>query len=578
MTDKTDTPRTRLTREQIAKIEIGRTDISRPAAWLLAACFLGVVFAVPVAQCTCELLADPSRAPQPLDIFRSLTTAAGAYRQADGSALDKALAANAAVLRAKDRFADTLEGLSFQSRWLRPHVQAKMTRWLGFGTEKAYVGRDGWLFYRPDVDHVTGPGFLERRHLARRRAEGNEYTPAPKGDPRKAILQFHDQLARRQIQLIVVPVPVKAMIHPEKFSARFDDFDRVLYNPSFERLKRELEDAGVLVFDPAPLLAKARKRTGTEQFLRTDTHWTPEAMDLVARRLVQFIDRYVKLDSHSVRYVRLPEIKVADIGDTARMLGLGRGQDFFGDEAVTIRPVLAPGTKGLMWRPRKAAQVLLLGDSFTNVYSLDAMGWGETAGLAEQLSFRMQRPVDLIARNDAGANATRLTLGRKLAAGRDRLAGKKVVIWQFAARELSVGDWKLLDMTLGKPSPSNFIATDAGTAMAVTGTVSAVSPVPRPGSVPYRDHICQVHLVELKDEAGRPMPGREALVFMWSMRNKKLTPAGRYREGRSVTLRLQAWQGEPERLHGRLNRSEFDDDEIEGILSAPLCWGEELSQ
>ena len=30
----------------------------------------------------------------------------------------------------------------------------------------------------------------------------------------------------------------------------------------------------------------------------------------------------------------------------------------------------------------------------------------------------------------------------------DRLADKKVVVWQFAARELAVGDWKLLDMTL----------------------------------------------------------------------------------------------------------------------------------
>ena len=573
MTDNTDNRKAELTREQIAKIEIGRTDVSPGVARLLVACFLAVAAVVPAGQFAWELWADPSRTPQPLDIFRSLPAAARAYERADGSTFDKVLAANAAMLRNIDRFERTLEDLSFQSRMLRPHVQGVMTRWLGQGTEKAYPGRDGWLFYRHDIDHVTGPGFLEPRHLAKRRGEGNEYTPAPQGDPQRGILHFHNQLRRRNITLIVVPAPLKAMIHPEKFSARFDGFSSVLYNPSFERLKRELEAAGVLVFDPAPILAESHAKTGRAQFLRTDTHWTPEAMDLVASRLAQFVDRHVKLNSHVVPYVRLPEVEVANVGDTARMLGLGRVQDLFENQTVRIRPVLVAGTNGSMWRPRKTAQVLLLGDSFTNVYSLDAMGWGETAGLAEQLSFYMKRPIDLIARNDAGAHATRQTLSRYLAAGRDRLAGKKVVIWQFAARELSAGDWKLLDMTLGEPSPSNFIVPAAGTTRVVTGTVSGVSSVPRPGSVPYRDHICQVHLIDLKDASGRPMPGREAMVFMWSMRNKKLTPAGRYREGRSVTLRLEDWDGKPRELN-RIKRNELDNDEVAGSL----CWGEEISQ
>jgi alginate O-acetyltransferase complex protein AlgJ len=30
----------------------------------------------------------------------------------------------------------------------------------------------------------------------------------------------------------------------------------------------------------------------------------------------------------------------------------------------------------------------------------------------------------------------------ELTTGEDRLAGKKVVIWEFAARELAVGNWK----------------------------------------------------------------------------------------------------------------------------------------
>jgi hypothetical protein len=70
------------------------------------------------------------------------------------------------------------------------------------------------------------------------------------------------------------------------------------------------------------------------------------------------------------------------------------------------------------------------------------MGWGESAGLAPQLALALGRPIDVIAQNDAGAFATRQLLARELAAGEDRLAGKRVVIWQFAVRELGVGDWK----------------------------------------------------------------------------------------------------------------------------------------
>ncbi len=35
------------------------------------------------------------------------------------------------------------------------------------------------------------------------------------------------------------------------------------------------------------------------------------------------------------------------------------------------------------------------------------MGWGEGAGLAEHLVYHLGQPIDWIARNDAGANATR---------------------------------------------------------------------------------------------------------------------------------------------------------------------------
>ena len=92
--------------------------------------------------------------------------------------------------------------------------------------------------------------------------------------------------------------------------------------------------------------------------------------------------------------------------------------------------------------------MLLLGDSFCNVFTLGQMGWGEAAGLAPQLARALRADVDVIAQNDAGAFATRQLLWNELSnpePGKpDRLSGKKVVIWEFASRELAVGNWKPL--------------------------------------------------------------------------------------------------------------------------------------
>ena len=69
--------------------------------------------------------------------------------------------------------------------------------YLGAGNEQAYVGKDGWLFYRPGFDHVTGPPFLDEKRLERTSKNSAMRQP----DPVKAILDFKEQLAERGIKL-----------------------------------------------------------------------------------------------------------------------------------------------------------------------------------------------------------------------------------------------------------------------------------------------------------------------------------------------------------------------------------------
>ena len=97
-----------------------------------------------------------------------------------------------------------MERNSILSSSLLPPVQNVMTRFGGAGNEKALIGLDGWLFYKPDFDYIVQGGFLDAERLHSRRGE-NDLHP----DPRPAILNFHDELRQRGIELVVVPAPTE---------------------------------------------------------------------------------------------------------------------------------------------------------------------------------------------------------------------------------------------------------------------------------------------------------------------------------------------------------------------------------
>ena len=135
---------------------------------------------------------------------------------------------------------------------------------------------------------------------------------------------------------------------------------------------------------------------------------------------------------------RVERMETRNTGDIARMLDLPDKAALFPPESVWLRRVVQ--ADGSAWRSSREADVLVLGDSFSNVYSLESMDWGTSAGFVEQLSYALRRPVDRITQNDRGSFATREMLARDPS----RLNGKRVVIYQFAARELAAGDWKVL--------------------------------------------------------------------------------------------------------------------------------------
>jgi hypothetical protein len=559
------------TREEQAKLEIGQTEISFGVKWTLVVVGLLTLFAVPIVQ-TCHEMrqyAEWRRAnpwPQFCDIFDALPRAVTAFREHNRSWFSKTFRANTILLQAANEYEKNLKADSFLTKSVLPPIQEGLAH-IGGGNEEGYVGRQRWLFYRPGIDYCTGPGFLNRPQLARRAESDTTGNPASQPDPRKAILQFHRQLAQRDIQLVLMPIPDKATLHPEKFSSRYEGRLPSIHNPSYRQFLDELEAEGVLVCDVTDVLAQYRDHAGEAIYLATDTHWRPETMQLAATELARFIENNISLGVAAIRKNwQQTSATIANMGDIATMLKLRQSQDVFDPETVTINPVT--DSDGQPWQPDSTAEILLLGDSFANIYSLEMMNWGGGAGFAEQLTHAMNRPVDTILRNDNGSYATREILGRELAQGEDRLAGKKVVVWQFAARELAVGDWRLLDMPCMQFGKSASVPQPAESELIVSGTIAAKSSAPRAGRIPYAHHIFTIDLTDLQVHSGM-LPDKKIGVYLLSMRDHQNTPAFSWPIGQQVKLKLQPWSPTFFRQYGRINRSETKDIQ----LKRPW-WGE----
>jgi alginate O-acetyltransferase complex protein AlgJ len=582
----------KLGREEIAKIELGQTQISRDVRWFLTLGLLLSITIIPVWQHLRDLRQNltvwektpvaerrwTQLLPQVYDIVRLMP---------DWEKIHKAQAwwGVSAFLPAADDiklYEQAVEDNSVLAEKLLPRVQWLLTRFGGTGNEEAVTGRDGWLFYKPDIRYLTDPPFLNPVRL-RNLERYTEIEP----NPVPAILEFRDQLAKRGIALVVMPVPVKPQIYPARLAARFEDRELPLQNDSYSEWLQQLKVAGVLVFDPGPVLADfARDAPGTPAYLATDTHWSPEAMARVAEDLAGFLRGMNLLPpGDPSRFERRAEL-VSNQGDIAVMLRLPENQTLYRPQTVPIQRVYDKENKP--WKPDVSAPVLLLGDSFVNIFSSPDLRWGENAGLAEQLAVDLGLPVDVIAINAGGSHTTREELVTQLrrhyaefeakgsVSQRERLADKQIVVYQFAARELLSGNWKRIDLpernhaALGEVREGGTEQADA-TMRLVRGKIAAMSRPPRPGTVPYRDAVIAVHLVETEVMAGKvKLDSDEALVYMLGMADNRHTPAADLRVGSEITLALRPWS-EMEGRYGSMQRLDVGSD---ADFLFPAWWGE----
>ena len=392
------------------------TDVTRPVAWLLTLLFLAAIYGVPLSQAYLERREGEESSFA--ELFKRAPTADNLRQVEKG-----------------------IEEASYAKAWVQPRAQLWLTRFGRVGNKLAVVGHDGWLYFTPGVLHVGGPGFLDRTSQQSREKDALDAgQEALHADPLQAISAFQRALAQRGARLVLLPMPDKAALEPGPLDGRPRAATVPAQNVDYDRFLEVLRKAGVAVFDAR---GSAPRRHEQPLYLAQDTHFTPEFMELIARDLAETVRALGVLPPlANAPLLHAVEQPASRVGDLVDMLKLPDEQQLFQPQSVLVHQV--QDESDAAWEPDPAADVLLLGDSFTNIYSLEGMGWGSASGLAPHLALSLHRPIDVIAQNDSGAFATRRALSRELEAGQDRLAGKRVVIWEFAARELSVGDWKPL--------------------------------------------------------------------------------------------------------------------------------------
>jgi len=294
------------------------------------------------------------------------------------------------------------------------------------------TGTDGWLFFVPELRHLSLGTFWGSSA-----ASVSKATSTSAADPLAAILDFRDQLKSAGIDLLVVPVPEKAAIYPEKIvsdavntaSARLDSSDAEFLGV--------LKQNGVDVIDLAPEFLHYRKDHPNEPlYSKEDTHWSGYGIAVAA----DLIAAQVRKEAW---YVGAPQMKftshtgtVSVRGDLVDMLSGNKP----GPEDVVLTSV--KDDKGAVVQSWRQSPLVLLGDSHNLIYSVGDDMLAVGSGLPENLAARIGFAPDVVGVRGSGATPARVNLARRA----DNLAGKKMVVWCFTVREYteSISGWRLV--------------------------------------------------------------------------------------------------------------------------------------
>lgn len=316
----------------------------------------------------------------------------------------------------------------FVSDTAQRYLRSAFIQAIGQGNRAVFVSRETpWLFDGLDLDALTSAGALKP-----------EITD-PSGKTSKAadeVITFAQQLKERGIPLLLIPLPMKASLYPEYITGTDPEFSEApLYHPCQPELYERFAKAGIDVQDvtDAMLQLKERKKP---LFLKQDTHWTPDAMQELARAIAAHVKKKypgVAAVDRLILDAKAPDGH--DYGDLAIRLGQnGPGAAFAQESAVLLSfPSLENDPQ---------SNIVLLGGSDVNIFDEPLLGYVPDdhvhqqplrAGFAQHLAVYLGKQLDTYAPTAVASTEPRRRFAQRLD---DEVRAKKLVIWLLPARDL----------------------------------------------------------------------------------------------------------------------------------------------
>ena len=272
------------------------------------------------------------------------------------------------------------------------------------------TGDDGWYFAAAEVAALGGP------------ATGTNATVS-------ALAAEAESLRRDGIELVVVPVPPKAVIYPDRLAPALDvPIPVPRLDARLQDVYGELQAQGVRVVDLTDAFIRDRFHHEGPLYCRQDSHWSGVGCVVAAEIAGATVRELDVLGALPEQRYGLAWFATPIRGDLWQHLPEPSPR-----EELRARGLIEPeDSSSVAVAQGGDAPVAVVGDTHALVFHGGEPYHARGAGVAEQLAFELRQPVALHADDGTGSPGDFWRL--------PELGGRtRVVVWFFAAARLLDG-------------------------------------------------------------------------------------------------------------------------------------------
>jgi hypothetical protein len=223
---------------------------------------------------------------------------------------------------------------------------------------------------------------------------------------------------------------MKVSLYPEALTRSDpDDSEAPLYHASQPAFYEQLAKEGIDVQDITAALMQLKKRH-EDVFFKQDSHWTPEAMQEIARAVAVHVrKKYPGIIPNDPLVVDVRAPEVASYGDLAERLYPLPGLLLEEESKILVSfPTLENDPQ---------SPICLLGGDDVRIFDDPGLGYVSTTGIhasfAQHLALYCGEGIDTYSSNGGATSAVRKAFASRFD---DVVKAKKLVIWLVPARDL----------------------------------------------------------------------------------------------------------------------------------------------